>query len=205
MSGSPDFVVENHGSIFLLQPQNEQAAEPPARKRGRPPKNGVAMTPAERKAASRADQKQKQQDAERERLIAALMKQADLGEGIVKTWLLQDLMRESIEELRERKNLISALMRFYRSEQAHITSKVEEHRRVARQQEKLHLRALTEMSIEDLRVTFNGVSDRPDVLGRLPNERMSGHTGMEELERIAAARVRDAYGRRVRPEGAGPD
>ena len=25
MPSSPDFAVENHGSIFLLQPQNEQA------------------------------------------------------------------------------------------------------------------------------------------------------------------------------------
>ena len=44
----------------------------PARKRGRPPKNTVAMTPAERKAASRANQKQKERDAKREEMIIAL-------------------------------------------------------------------------------------------------------------------------------------
>ncbi len=52
----------------------ETIEQRPAKKRGRPPKNAVAMTPAERKAASRANQKQKEQDAERKRIITALMK-----------------------------------------------------------------------------------------------------------------------------------
>jgi hypothetical protein len=50
----------------------ETAKELPKKKRGRPPKNAVAMTPAERKAASRMNRKQKEQDAERERIITAL-------------------------------------------------------------------------------------------------------------------------------------
>jgi hypothetical protein len=46
----------------------------PEKKRGRPPKNAVSMTPAESKAASRANQKQKERDAEREEMIIALAK-----------------------------------------------------------------------------------------------------------------------------------
>lgn len=204
-------LVHKESSTVQEAPHSGPATEtagvisPPVKKRGRPLKNGVAMTPAERKAASRANQKRKEQDAEREHLIAALMKQADFSEGIDKTWHLRELMKQSIEDLRERKDLISALMKIYRSEQGHIISRVEEHRRSARQQEKLYLRNLTGLSIEDLRVTWNGVSNPLDTRGRLPNERMSGQTGTEQLERIAAARVRNAYGRRVRAEGAGPD
>jgi len=52
----------------------ETIEQRPAKKRGRPPKNDVAMTPAERKAASRTNQKQKEQDAEREEIITTLIK-----------------------------------------------------------------------------------------------------------------------------------
>src|SRR5438094_122342 len=48
-------------------------ATPAPRKRGRPPKNTVAMTPAERKAASRTNQKAKQDDVERRKLIAEIL------------------------------------------------------------------------------------------------------------------------------------
>lgn len=177
----------------------------PAKKRGRPPRNAAAMTPAERKAASRANQKRKEQDAERKHLIAALMKQADLSEGIDTTLHLRELMKHSIEELRERKNLIAELMEIYRSKEAHVIGKAEKYRRIGRQQERQHLRDLTGLSIEELRVTLKGVNDPLDTRGRLPNERRSGETGMKELQRIAAARVRDAYGRKVRPKGRGPD
>jgi len=162
------------------------------------------MTPAERKAASRLNRRQKEQDAEREDLIAALIKQADFSKGEEK-WYLQDLMELSIEELREHKNLIAALMEIYRGKQAHIVSKVEEHRRIARRQERHHLQELTGLSIEDLRLALEGVSDLPDTRGRLANERRSGKTGMPEIERIAAARSRNAHGRRVLPRGPGPD
>ena len=178
---------------------------PEKKKHGRPPKNAVAMTPAERKAASRANQKQKEQDAERADLIAALIKQADMSEGVEKRWYLRDLMELSIEDLRERKNLIAELMEIYRSRQAHVIGKAEKHRRIARQQERQHLRDLTGLSIEDLRLALKGLSDLPDTRGRLANERMSGQTGMPEIERIAAARERNAHGRRVEPKGAGPD
>src|SRR5690349_7646689 len=43
------------------------------KKRGRPPKHDVAMTPAERKAASRRNQNAKQDDAERRKLVSELM------------------------------------------------------------------------------------------------------------------------------------
>jgi hypothetical protein len=183
----------------------ETTKERPEKKRGRPPKNAVAMTPAERKAASRMNRKQKEHDAEREDLIAALIEQADLGEGIVKTWYLRDLKALSIQELREHKNLIAALMEIYRSKQAHLIGKVAEHRRIARQQERQLLRELTRLSIDDLRLALEGVSDLPDTRGRLANERRSGKTGMPEIERIAAARARNAHGRRVLPRGPGPD
>jgi hypothetical protein len=52
----------------------ETTDELPKKKRGRPPKNAAAMTPAERKAASRMNRKQKEQDAEREKIITTLMK-----------------------------------------------------------------------------------------------------------------------------------
>jgi hypothetical protein len=183
----------------------ETIEQRPVKKRGRPPKNAVAMTPAERKAASRANQIQKEQDAERENLIAALIKQADIIEGVEKRWHLRNVMGLSIEELREHRNLIAALMEIYRSKQAHIISRGEKHRRIARQQERQHLRDLMGLSIEDLRLALMGVSDLPDTRGRLPNERMSGETGMREIERIAAARERRSRGRRVVPGGAGPD
>jgi hypothetical protein len=183
----------------------ETTTERRKKKRGRPPKNAVAMTQAERKAASRMNLKQKQQDAEREDLIAALIKQADLKEGIVKTLYLRDLNELSIEELREHKKLIAALMEIYKSKQAHVIGKVKEHRRIARQQERQHVRELTVLSIEELRLALKGLSGLPDTRGRLANERMSGQTGTLEIERIAAARERNAHGRRVGRAGAGPD
>ena len=44
----------------------------PRKRRGRPARNGIPRTDAERKAASRQNQKQKLQDAERHRTITAL-------------------------------------------------------------------------------------------------------------------------------------
>jgi hypothetical protein len=176
-----------------------------ANKRGRPPKNTIAMTPAERKAASRRNRKEKEQSAEREDLIAAHVREACLGEGIIKRWLLKKLMALSIEELREHKVLTAKLIEIYRSRQAQIISKSEEQRRSARQQEISHLRALKQLSIEELRLTWTGVSSPSDAEGRLTNERRSGETGNGEIERIAAARERSRNGRRVSAEGPGPD
>ena len=175
-----------------------------ANKRGRPPKNTIAMTPAERKAASRRNQKEKEQNAEREDLIAEQVRKACVGEGMVKRWYQQKLMQLSIEELRERGDLIATLMEIYRSRQAHIISKAEEPRRSARQNEICHLRDLTALSIEELRLTFEGVSGS-DTHGRLPNERRSGDTDNRGIERIAAAIERNRHGRRVSAGGPGPD
>jgi hypothetical protein len=179
-----------------------------AKKRGRPQKNAIAMTPAERKAASRSNRKQKEQNAERQDLIAALVRKADFGEGVEKKWYLENLMELSIAELREHKDLIAALMEIYSSTQAHVISnvrKAEEYRRIARQQERQHLRGLAGLSIEDLRLALKGVNGLPDTRGRSAKERMSGNTGMPEIERIAAARERSMHGRRIKPAGAGPD
>lgn len=83
----------------------ETIEQRPAKKRGRPPKNDVAMTPAERKAASRTNQKQKEQDAEREEIITSLAKMYRLPDG---RSLLQELdfsgvptekLRESLEDI----------------------------------------------------------------------------------------------------------
>jgi hypothetical protein len=78
----------------------ETTKERPEKKRGRPSKNAVAMTPAERKAASRANQKQKEQDAERERIVTALVKMYKLPNG---RSLLQEVDFSSVptEKLRE--------------------------------------------------------------------------------------------------------
>src|SRR6267378_212145 len=57
-----------------LPPDEPVAPTAPAKRPGRPPKYGVAMTLAERKAESRANQKTKLEDRERRTLIAKLMK-----------------------------------------------------------------------------------------------------------------------------------
>lgn len=183
----------------------ETTKDRPEKKRGRPSKNAVAMTPAERKAASRMNRKRKEQDAEREGLIATLMESADLTSGFDKRWYLRNLTKQSIEELRERKTLIAELMEIYGSNQAQIISKVQEHRIIARRQEKQHRRGLIGLSIENLRLALEGVSGIPDTRGRLPNERWSGGTGVAEIESMANARQRSAQGRRVKPTGEGPN
>jgi len=179
----------------------ETIEQNPANKRGRPRKNAIAMTPAERKAASRKNRKEKEQNAEREDVIAALVKEVDMD----KKWYLEKLMELSIEELREHKDLTAKLMEIYRSRQAHIISKAEEQRRIARGNEIRYRQDLTRLSIEDLRLTFYGVSSPSDFDGRLRNERRSGDTDNGKIERIAAARERSMHGRRVSAEGPGPD
>src|SRR6266581_154124 len=77
----------------------------PEPKRGRPPKHDVAMTPAERKAASRANQKAKLEDAERRNLIAKIVKiyrrqQADIIWDPKRPHLAQD--QEAAKHHRER-------------------------------------------------------------------------------------------------------
>jgi len=178
--------------------------ERPEKKRGRPPKNAVAMTPAERQAASRMNRKRQEQDAEREELIDALMEQVSVRGEFDKKWYLRDFMKQSIEELRERKNLLAALLEIYRSQQAHIISKVKEHRMIARSHERVHLRELICLSIENLRLASDCVSGPSDIRGRLPNERRSGGTSTAEIERMAAARQRNSQGRRVKPTGEAP-
>src|SRR6266404_6840547 len=63
-------------AVAMIEPQAApmSAPIPISKKRGRPPKHGTAMTPAERKVASRASQKAKQDDAERRNLIAEIVK-----------------------------------------------------------------------------------------------------------------------------------
>lgn len=62
-----------HPETVPTSPAQAPPAEPVPKRRGRPPKHGVAMTAAERKAASRAWQKEEQQDAERRKLVAELL------------------------------------------------------------------------------------------------------------------------------------
>jgi hypothetical protein len=172
-SPTSDFVYETHGNVRetkmpSLSEGTEISKELPEKKRGRPTKSCVAMTPAERKAASRLNQKQKRQDVERE-------------------------------------NLITELMKIYRSNQTHIISKVQTHRMIARDQERRYLQDLTGLSIEVLRLAFDVMRDHLDTYGRSAKERMSGGTGALELGEMEAARVGKLLGCRVRPEGAGPD
>ncbi len=62
-------------AVAVMDPEPAPALiELAPKKRGRPPKHGAAMTLAERKAASRANQQAKQDEAERTKLIAELMK-----------------------------------------------------------------------------------------------------------------------------------
>jgi hypothetical protein len=80
--------------------QAEVISPPDKKRRGRPPKNAIAMTPAERKAASRANQKRNEQDAEREKIITALRKMYRLpgGHSLLRE---SDLSHVPTEKLRE--------------------------------------------------------------------------------------------------------
>jgi hypothetical protein len=138
---------------------------PTHKKMGRPPRLGVAMTPAERKAASRLNRKQKEQDAERRRLIAELMK---------------------IYRRQQSRIVIDARKTHKKWEDAH---------KAARQHERQHLDELTQMSLAGLQSVLGIQTRTPDTHGRLHNERSGeterGY-GQSEIERILAAQQHDA-------------
>jgi len=179
--------------VAVMDPEPTSAVETPfsPKKRGRPPKYGVAMTPAERKAASRLNQEQKQQDAERRNLISSLMK----------IFTRQEL--RIVDDPKRR-------------------DKVEERRNTARQQQRVYLADLNQLSVKELRLAIEG-KKTPDTRGRLHGER-SGEDkrsmGQSEIEQIIAAQQHDsslfdgpdveqdpllAAGFKVRLEGAAPD
>src|SRR5437016_2084271 len=112
----------------------------------------------------------------------------------------------------ERRQLISALMKIYRRQQPEIMfdpkrqRRMDELRKVDRQQRRTYLAELEGLPIEKLRLAMEG-KNTPDTRGRLPGER-SGEgeraLGQSEIERIVAAQDRDENGRAVGPEGTGP-
>src|SRR5579863_8669703 len=65
--------VQSSVAVAVLDPEPAAVIEIVPSNRGRKPEHGVAMTGAERKARSRANQKEKQDDVERRNIIAKLM------------------------------------------------------------------------------------------------------------------------------------
>jgi hypothetical protein len=177
----------------LLEPAPVTAIPAPAKNvGGRPPKHGVAMTAAQRKAASRAGQKQKQDDAECRKLIADLMK-------VYRRQQAHIVLDPKHPRLRA----------------------WEAARTTARQQERQYLNQLHAMSQSELESLAQTQGDTPDSLGRLHGER-SGEgqqiNGQSEIERLFAAKQHDssnfededqdpklAAGFKVKPEGCAPD
>lgn len=164
------------GSRLVGLPPDEPVTIPAPAKPGRPPLHGVAMTAAERTAASRAKRKAKLDDAERRGLIAKLMKIYNRQES--------DVVRDP----------------------KHPRPQLEaEQQATIRQQRSQYLSALKSMTLEQLRIAFDGKS-LSDQHGRLPNER-SGEGprkfGQSEIEQIESARQWNTG--KVKPEGAGPE
>lgn len=153
----------------------------PAKKPGRPPKFGVAMTLAERKAASRLNQKAKKEDAERRNLIVKLMKTYDrqASRVIVVPGYING---EAIAEDRRGRD------------------------RVQRRQ---YLEELKSLTLEELKVTAEG-KKTPDSRGRLPGELNSGGVDSSKLGKILDTELKEMGGPNsivtsVKPDGSGSD
>lgn len=170
-------------------------ALPQPKRRGRPPKFGIAMTAAERKAASRAWKKEKQQDAERRNLIAELMNIYRRQQAMI----ISDKNRKATEE--------------------RIKGAGEQRRQYLNDLEHLNLTTL-----QVLLKTEKETPDSHGRLHNERSGEAEHSTDQSEMETIIAARQHDtslfevddpeaateeakqmAAGFRVRPQGAGPD
>jgi hypothetical protein len=159
----------------------EPPAAPTKKKRGRPPKSGVAMTPAERKAASRLNLEQTKQDKERRDLIARLVKIYDR----------------------------QALHVTVTGHDRDAESRAEDRRASDRIQRRQYLENLKLLTLSELKLTAEG-KNVPDSRGRLPGEMKSGGHGSRELGNILDAELKDMGGpdsiaTPVKPEGRSPD
>ncbi len=142
---------------------------------GAPPKHGVAMTPAERQAASRADRKAKQDAAEREKLITEL---TEIYDRQVSKVIVVGQDRDAEKRAEDRRG----------------------DDRIKRRQ---YLDELNNMSLEELRLATEG-KETPDSRGTLPGETTGGFDGTK-VEKIIEADVRATTGGQVKPDGRGSD
>jgi hypothetical protein len=118
------------------------------------------------------------------------------------------------EDDTERRNLVTKLMKIYRRQQGRIVfdpihPSAKDHLRISDgKQRRAYHDALMELTLKDLQLALATEKEAPDSHGRLPGE-TSGEGprsgGMSSFERQIAAAERDRDGRKVRPEGAGPD
>jgi hypothetical protein len=153
---APEIVVEIVAEQPLLVPK----------KRGRPPKHGTAMTPAERKTVSRANQKTKQDDTERRTIIVKLMKIYD---------------RQAMDVI-------------VIGHDSDAIKRAEDRKEIDRGQKRLYLEQLKTLSLDELQLAIEG-KQTPDTHGRLHNER-SGEDkrehGQSEIEQILATKQHDS-------------
>jgi hypothetical protein len=125
-----------------------EAAPAPTPKRGRKPINGAAMTAAERKASSRANQQAAEIETERQSIIKQLME-------------IYDRQASSVMFVGpDGKRIAGADHRI-----AHD-----------RQQRRSYLEGLEQLSLEDLKLALAG-KNTPDSRGTLPGESSGGKTG----------------------------
>jgi hypothetical protein len=153
------------------------AVAEPAPRRGRPPKFGTAMSPAEQKRRKRAE---KQQEQEQRDLIAQLMKIYRCMQPSPYSKLTHPAERDA-EIRRAGENI--------------------------RERQRRFLEGLEELQVDDLKRLLEAWTTIPDSHGRLHNERSGEkprYKGQSEIEILAAHAVREGDGGRVTPGGYGP-
>jgi hypothetical protein len=180
-------------TVAVMDLEPTPVVESAPKKRGPKPKDGVAMTPAERKARSRQKQKAKLDDAERRKLIVELMRIYDRQQADV---IVTGRDRDAV-------------------------ARAEDRRKIDREQKRVYLEHLKTVSLDGLRLALETEKQAPDTHGRLTNERSgegNREHGQSEIERLLAAKQHDsslfedenqdpllAGGFKVKPVGAGAD
>lgn len=174
---------------------NELPVSAPKR-RGRPSKFGVAMTVAERKAASRAWQKEKQQDAERREIVAEILiiarrnlsKPGGDNITVLGEQRIESANREYLKSLHE--NLLHQSVDDLRKSLQALKEHVDSHGRLHGERSGEAEQSMGQSEMETL-----DAARRHD-------------TGLFEVDdpEVATAEAKQmAAGFRVKPEGAGPD
>lgn len=157
----------------------EPPEQPVLRKCGRPPKGDNAMTSTERKRAQRERDAQASEHSEREKLWETVSECIDVSE---KANVRGELCTVEGCEVSWHKHVKNIGQNLAALREVFMASPIEEVREMAKAYE---------------------IGDQ---VGRLRNERSgeaSSKYGMSEMERIIAAQIRDAQGKRVKPSGQG--
>ena len=165
---------------------------PVKRGSGRPPILGTAMTPAERKALSRANQKTKLEDAERRKIVAELMniyrrQQADIVEGKDKKATLERRGAARVQERQYLNNLLELPL-----------EKLKLALETQKQTPDSHGRLHNERSGEDKRKHGQSEMERLLAARQSVSSNFVINDDMETIKLMSA-------GSKVKPEGAGPD